>query len=44
MIARFCVGPGTSDLNDKLKEALTILNAPATRQLALKSVMGIDDE
>lgn len=34
----------TSDLSDKLKEALAILNAPATRQLALKTVTGINDE
>lgn len=34
----------TSDLSDKLKEALAILDAPATRQLSLKSVTGINDE
>ena len=34
----------TSDLNDKLKEALAILDAPATKQLSLFSVTGIDDE
>ncbi len=32
------------DLSDRLREALLILNAPATKQLAIKSVTGIDDE
>ncbi len=34
----------TSDLSDKLKEALAILAAPATSQLSIKSVTGIDYE
>ncbi len=34
----------TSALSDKLTEALAILDAPATRQLSIKSVTGIDTE
>ncbi|MDQ2770917.1 MAG: T9SS type A sorting domain-containing protein, partial [Bacteroidota bacterium] len=34
----------TSDLSDKLAEALVILDAPATRQLSLQNVTGINDE
>jgi hypothetical protein len=34
----------TSDLSDKLKEALAVLDAPATKQLSLKSVTGISGQ
>lgn len=34
----------TSDVSDQLKEALAILDAPATKQLSLKSVTGINYE
>lgn len=34
----------TRDLNDKLNEGLNILDAPATKQLSLFNVTGIDDE
>ncbi|MDJ0365656.1 hypothetical protein QMK33_10875 [Hymenobacter sp. H14-R3] len=34
----------TSDMSVKLKDALAILAAPATKQLSLKSVTGIDNE
>ena len=34
----------TRDLSDKLNEGLNVLNAPATKQLSLKIVTGIDNE
>lgn len=34
----------TSDLSDKLKKALAVLDAPATKQLSLKNVTGIDGQ
>jgi len=34
----------TSDLSDKLRQGLRILEAPATKQLSLKNVTGIDYE
>lgn len=34
----------TSDLSDKLKEALAVLDAPATKQLSLKNVTGTDGQ